>query len=65
MVPSLPKIAEAVHAADLLDEMARVAPPVSAWWKTADGPSRRRLAEILGEIRDIIRSRWSDPPKGG
>ena len=64
-LPRTSSIVEAFQAAELLDQLQQVAPPVAAWWKTADGGSRRKVAEILGSIRDIIRRRWPEPPAGG
>jgi hypothetical protein len=50
----------AARAAELLDELAGLAPEVLAWWRRADRPRRVRLYEILTELRELLR-----PPRSG
>lgn len=45
----------AARGAELLDELASLAPDVLAWWRKADRPRKDRLLAILGELRDLIR----------
>lgn len=46
---------EVFRAAELMDELETIAPPVCEWWRTADRPMKTRAFEILQELREILR----------
>lgn len=46
---------DAYRVAELMEELATIAPPVFEWWRTADRPMKTRAFEILQELRDLLR----------
>lgn len=50
---------DAWRAAELLDELGELSPPVLEAWRQADQPKKRRLVAILAELQGIVEKVWA------
>lgn len=50
---------DAWRAAELLDELGELSPPVLEEWRAADPPKKRRIVALLTELQAVVDRVWA------